>query len=84
MPVISDSELSATKQFALDERSLFQAGSPEDLARKIDYWLDNLEEKARMEKVYAESAKHYDIEHSVALFEEMLLEAIEDHKKGLK
>lgn len=84
VPVISDSELSATKQFALDERSLFQAGSPEDLARKIDYWLDNPEEKARMEKVYAESAKNYDIEHSVALFEEMLLEAIEDHKKGLK
>jgi glycosyltransferase involved in cell wall biosynthesis len=84
VPVISDSELSATKQFALDERSLFQAGSPEDLARKIDYWLDNPEEKARMEKVYAESAKHYDIEHSVALFEEMLLEAIEDHTKGLK
>jgi hypothetical protein len=34
--------------------------------------------------VYAESAKNYDIEHSVALFEEMLLEAIADHKKGLK
>ena len=81
VPVISDSELSATKQFALDERSLFRAGDPEDLARAIDYWLDNPEEKARMEKVYAESAKNYDIEHSVTLFEEMLQEAIEDHKK---
>ena len=37
-----------------------------------------------MEKVYAESAKNYDIEHSVTLFEEMLLEAIEDHKKQLE
>lgn len=81
VPVISDSELSATKQFALDERSLFRAGDPEDLARAIDYWLDHPEEKARMEKVYAESAKNYDIEHSVTLFEEMLQEAIEDHKK---
>ena len=84
VPVISDSDLSATKQFALDRRSLFRAGDPEDLARAIDYWLDNPEEKARMEKVYAEAAKNYDIEHSVALFEEMLLEAIEDHKKQLE
>ena len=84
VPVISDSDLSATKQFALDRRSLFRAGDPKDLARAIDYWLDNPEEKARMEKVYAEAAKNYDIEHSVALFEEMLLEAIEDHKKQLE
>ena len=83
VPVISDSDLSATKQFALDERSLFKAGDPEDLARKIDYWLDHPEEKARMEKVYAESARNYDIEHSVALFERMLHEAISDHNKGL-
>ena len=82
VPVISDSELSATKQFALDERSLFRAGDPKDLARAIDYWLDNPEEKARMEKVYAESAKNYDIEHSVTLFEKMLHEAIADHNQG--
>ena len=37
-----------------------------------------------MEKVYAESAKNYDIEHSVTLFEKMLHEAIRDHKQGLR
>jgi glycosyltransferase involved in cell wall biosynthesis len=84
VPVISDSDLSATKQFALDERSLFRAGDPKDLARAIDYWLDNPEEKAKMEKVYSESAKKYNIDNSITLFEEMLQEAIEDHKKGLK
>ncbi|MBQ3734663.1 MAG: glycosyltransferase [Bacteroidales bacterium] len=82
VPVISDSTLSATSQFALDERSLFKAGDPKDLARKIDYWLDNSEEKARMEKVYAESAKEYDIDHSITKFERMLREAVEDHKKA--
>ncbi len=35
-----------------------------------------------MEKVYAESAKNYDIEHSVTLFEKMLHEAISDHNQG--
>lgn len=37
VPVIADSAESATPQFALDERSLFRAGDPKDLARKIDY-----------------------------------------------
>ena len=81
VPVISNSTQSANKQFALDERSLFEAGDPKDLARKIDYWLDNPEEKAKMEHVYAESADHYRIDHSIDLFEEMLNEAIADHHK---
>lgn len=81
VPVISNSSLSATKQFALDERSLFEAGDPKDLARAIDYWLDNPEEKQRMEKIYSESAKKYHIDNSITLFEEMLQEAIEDNRK---
>jgi glycosyltransferase involved in cell wall biosynthesis len=81
VPVISDSELSATKQFALDERSLFRAGDPKDLARAIDYWLDNPEEKAKMEKIYSESAKKYNIDNSITQFEEMLQEAIDDHNR---
>ena len=37
VPVIANSELSATPQFALDDRSLFLPGNPKDLARAIDY-----------------------------------------------
>ena len=81
VPVISNSSLSATKQFALDERSLFKAGDPKDLARAIDYWLDHPEEKQKMEKVYSESAAKYNIDNSITLFEEMLNEAIQDHEK---
>lgn len=81
VPVISNSSLSATKQFALDERSLFRAGDPKDLARAIDYWLDHPEEKQKMEKVYSESAAKYNIDNSITLFEEMLNEAIQDHEK---
>lgn len=84
VPVISDSKLSATRQFAFDERSLFKAGDPKDLARAIDYWLDNPEERATMEKKYSESAEKYNIDHSITLFEEMLNEAVEDQKKTQK
>ena len=82
VPVISNSKLSATKQFALDERSLFEAGDPKDLARAIDYWLDNPEEKNRMEKIYSESAAKYNIKNSIAQFEAMLFEAIKDHEQS--
>lgn len=81
VPVIANSKLSATTQFALDERSLFEAGNPKDLARAIDYWLDNLEERERMEKVYANSAVKYSLENSVSMFEDMLKEELEDHEK---
>ena len=82
VPVIANSPLSATKQFALDERSLFKAGDAKDLARAIDYWLDNTEERLRMEQVYQESAIKYDINKSIDLFEEMLDEAIADFNKS--
>ena len=44
VPIISDSRLSATMQFALDERSLFRAGDAADLAAKMDFWIEHPEE----------------------------------------
>lgn len=80
VPVIANSEDSATPQFALDGRSLFAPGRPKDLARAIDWWLDHPEEKERMEHEYAESAKKYNIDESVRLCEQMFREAIEENK----
>ncbi len=81
VPIIANSPLSATPQFALDERSLFKAGDPQDLARAIDYWLDNTAECRRMEAEYAKSAEKYCIDYSITKFENMLKEAIEDHNR---
>ena len=79
VPVIANSELSATPQFALDGRSLFMPGSPKDLARAIDYWLDHPDERARMERHYAAAARKYNIEHSIDQFEDMLYEAVTEY-----
>lgn len=78
VPVIANSEVSATPQFALDGRSLFLPGSPKDLARAIDYWLDHPKEREYMEKIYAKAAKTYSLTNSVRMFEEMLNEEIAD------
>ena len=59
VPVIANSDQSATPQFALDDRSLFIAGDADNLAEKIDYWLDNSEERKKQEIKYAEYGKEF-------------------------
>ncbi len=78
VPVIANSTVSATPQFALDGRSLFLPGNSKDLARAMDYWFDHPNERHYMEKLYQKSAKHYSLANSVSLFEEMLQEEIND------
>ena len=77
VPVIADSPLSATPQFALDDRSLFRPGDPDSLAEKLDYWIEHPEERLRMERVYSESAKRYAIDTCVTQFESMVADARE-------
>lgn len=81
VPVIANSAVSATPQFARDGHCLFRAGSPQNLARAIDYWLDNPKERENMEKIYVKAAKTYSLANSVSMFEEMLNEEIEDNAK---
>ena len=80
VPVIADSKKSATPQFALDERSLFKAGSPKDLAAKIDYWIENEEERRNMSEAYAQHGGRYRLDYSVERAEEMFTEAIKTYR----
>ena len=82
VPVIADSPLSATPQFALDERSLFPAGDSTALAQKIDWWIDHLEERAAMSLAYAESAGRYRLENSIVKAEEMFYAALAEHQSA--
>ena len=77
VPVIAESDKSATSQFALDSRSKFESGNSRDLANKIDYWLENEKERKEMEVKYADYAKKYRIEESMKKIEEMFKEEIE-------
>jgi len=80
VPVIANSKKSATPQFALDERSLFNAGDYKDLAKKIDYWIEHEEERLLMEKRYAEESEKYKMHHIIQKTEEMYKEVINDYK----
>ena len=61
VPIIADAGLSATSQFALDERSLFPASDPKALAERIDWWIEHPEVREEMSRKYAESTRKYDI-----------------------
>lgn len=80
VPVISDSKLSATSQFALDERSLFENDNAESLAKKIEYWFENDEERKKMSAVYAKSAFKYSLENSLKKAERMFIDEINEYK----
>ncbi|WP_068267793.1 glycosyltransferase [Caviibacter abscessus] len=70
VPLISNSYLSSTKQYALSENNLFKANDSDSLRDKIDYWIEHPEEKEEFSKKYIEFAKEYDIENSAKkLFE---------------
>ena len=70
VPVISNSKLSATNQFALDDRNLFEAGNSESLKEKIEYWIEHTEEKKVQSQEYIEYAKQYNIENCVSKMED--------------
>lgn len=81
VPVIAKSNKSATTQFALDERSKFVAGDAKDLAKKIDYWIEQKEERYKMEKEYAKYAENFKIEKSMEKIEEMFKEEIDERNR---
>lgn len=76
VPIIAQSRLSATHQFALDERSLFVMGDCKQLAERIDWWIEHPEERKTMSGRYAESVKKYDINDSIRKIINMYKEAL--------
>lgn len=81
VPVIANSEKSATRQFALDNRCLFETENPRDLARKIDYWIEHPAERQEMSNDYAQSAEQYRMKASGKKMEKMFYEAISSYYK---
>lgn len=76
VPVISDSNRSATKQFAMTEKNLFEQGNAKDLAAKIDYWIEHPEEKEQLSKEYETFTEQFRIEAAMDKMELMFKDAI--------
>jgi glycosyltransferase involved in cell wall biosynthesis len=74
--LLAESKKSATKQFALDSRSLYPSGSSQDLAARIDYWIGHPEELAAAKELYHECSKKFRIEQSfnklIGIYQELV------------
>ena len=81
VPVISNSPRSATRHFALDEKNLFKCNDSDDLAKKIDWWLDHPEERAKRSREYLGYTQQFDFDVCMDRMEQMILEVHENHKE---
>ena len=59
LPVYWDSKRCATKAFAIDEKNLFKCNDTQDLADKIDYWIEHPEERKQRSKEYLSYTKQF-------------------------
>ena len=79
VPLIADSPKSATRLFALSERNLFRCNDPNDLASRIDWWIEHPKERQDCEKQYLGYASRFDFEKCMDSMEKMIIDAGEMH-----
>ncbi len=84
VPVIADSKLSATPQFALSANNLFRNKSVSDLVRKMEYWIEHPAEKEAVGKEYVEYAQQYRVTRSAEKMEEVYRLVIAEHQESRK
>ena len=81
VPIICNSKRSATTAFALDERNLFEPKNIDELANKIDYFMDNRDVLENYKERYKDVSKHFALEHCMEQMEKMFIELVEEYKR---
>lgn len=81
LTIVSDSKLSATREFAIDEKCVFKNRKPKDLTRVMDYWISHEDERKQYEQKYLESAKVFNQNECMKRMEQMMIEVYKNHKQ---
>lgn len=74
LTIVSDSEKSATKGFAIDGKCIFKSKDAKDLARVIDYWIERPAEREVYAQRYAASPAVQNQEDCMRKMEQMIFE----------
>lgn len=82
--IVSDSKKSATKFFAVDENCIFENNNPKDLAKKIDFLIENEQLRKELGEKYFKSAQKFDQIACMDEMEKMMIESIKKHKENKK
>ena len=78
VPIIINNSEGMAMRYALDERSLYEKDNSQELANKIDYWIEHWSELDNMRNKYAKVADKYRISDEATLYEKMFAESIKD------
>ena len=81
VPVICNSERSATRYFAVGDNSLFEEYNADDLAEKIDYWYSHPAEKEKRRAAYAPLRASLSQDMCMARMEDMMRETSESYEE---
>ena len=83
VPLISDSPLCATKEFAIDkEHCLFKHGSVKDLRNKVEWFYEHPSELKELKEDYLKDSSKYAMAASVDALEQMFIDAYNETKEG--
>lgn len=80
LTIVSNSKLSATKEFAVDNRCIFKNRNCKDLARIIDYMIDHPEIKKELEDKYLKSANIFNQDECMKRMDEMMIKVVNTRK----
>lgn len=72
VPLISNAKLSSTKSFALTKDNLFEARNADDMAKKIDYFIEHPEILTLLRKKYLDLANQLRVSESTKQLLEMM------------
>lgn len=76
VPVIADSDKSATRGFAMGANNLFKPGDADDLAKKIDFFIDEPYEAEKCRLLYMGFAGRFEKERCMDEMENMLARTV--------
>ncbi len=83
--LIEDAPNSASSQFALDDRFIFEDKNNGEMTEKIDYWYEHRARLPEMKEPTLQSAEKYRIDNSIDAIEALYNDVIKTHNgaKGL-
>ena len=81
LTIVSDSKLSATKEFAIDDKCIFKCRSPKSLAKVIDFWYERPELRKEYEQKYLNSSRAFNQNECMKQMEKMMIEVVDERKK---
>ena len=80
MPIIAESHISGTSQFAISRKNLFPARNPEALAHRIDYWLDRPQERWESGFAHIKRLEKFSMDKTIKKLIHMFEMAIKENK----